>query len=503
MQGRGRLGSVGGTAVLAILVAATSAAVSSAAAQSSGSSKRSAVLSAPAGTVTVGKAWSATLTVRPAQKAAPRVTARLRQRVSSFTARPLGNGRYRVRLVFPAAGTWKLAARTTRGARALRAVTVHKGKDKGLKRGGAVYTLTNDFGQNAVVAFHRYSNGLIVQRAVVPTGGKGGTLPQEGCPNPCPFLDDQGPLASSEDGRLLFAINPGSDTISSFTADDHGLKLVGQFNSGGHFPYSITTHDDVLYVLNAVSSNISGFRIAGSGKLTPIPGSTRPLSPDAMQPAGAPRQIGFDNTGKVLAVTLIGSANINTFVLDKKHVPGNAISNPATSPLPFGFSWDSHNHLVVSQVHDLNFTPTGDVATYGLTSSGHLTPIQTIGTQGFAPCWTDVSDHGYAYIVNTGAGAPSGATVSVFKVSPNGTLALKQVTPQVVVFPFPPPGTTEFAKTDIALSPHDDFAYVVVPGFYSSTSHIDAYSVNDDGTLTLLALTPSTLAGGLSGILTT
>jgi hypothetical protein len=75
--------------------------------------------------------------------------------------------------------------------------------------------------------------------------------------------------------------------------------------------------------------------------------------------------------------------------------------------------------------------------------------------------------------------------------------------PKVVVFPFPPPsGTTEFAKTDLVLSSGDNYLYVVFPGV-TAASHIDVYSVNDDGTLTLFGSTPSTLAGGLSGLVAT
>ena len=380
------------------------------------------------------------------------------------------------------------------------AVRDHGTKDKPV---GAVYSETNDFGQNAVVVFDRYANGLIVQRSTVPTGGTGAGLPQLGCPAPCPFLDDQAPLELSKDGRFLFAVNAGSNTISSFRVTAHGLTLIGQVASGGQFPYSVTSHGNLLYVLNTVSRGIAGFRISGSGKLTPIAGSQKPLSVDGAG-ADAPRQIGFDNTGRVLAVTLLGAPDINTFVLNGNGVPGNAIQNPSTAPLPFGFSWDARNHLVVSQVHDPNGTPTGDTATYSLTHDGHLVPIDTEGTNGFAPCWTALSTDGrFAYVVNAGGGAPSGATVSVFRLSSAGNLSLIQVTPLQYVFPFPPPGTSEFIKTDIGLSPDGNFAYVVSPGVLSSTSHIDIYNVNDDGTLTLIGLTPSTLAGGLSGMLVT
>jgi hypothetical protein len=52
------------------------------------------------------------------------------------------------------------------------------------------------------------------------------------------------------------------------------------------------------------------------------------------------------------------------------------------------------------------------------------------------------------------------------------------------------------------LSSGDNYLYVVFPGV-TAASHIDVYSVNDDGTLTLFGSTPSTLAGGLSGLVAT
>jgi hypothetical protein len=53
------------------------------------------------------------------------------------------------------------------------------------------------------------------------------------------------------------------------------------------------------------------------------------------------------------------------------------------------------------------------------------------------------------------------------------------------------------------LSSGDNYLYVVFPGVFTPASHIDVYSVNDDGTLTLFGSTPSTLAGGLSGLVAT
>src|SRR5947208_17165467 len=69
---------------------------------------------------------------------------------------------------------------------------------------GAAYTLTNDPGGNAVKVFERAGDGSLSPGGEFATGGTGtGT-----------GLGNQGGLV--RDGRRLFAVNPGSDSISSF-----------------------------------------------------------------------------------------------------------------------------------------------------------------------------------------------------------------------------------------------------------------------------------------------
>jgi len=57
------------------------------------------------------------------------------------------------------------------------------------------------------------------------------------------------------------------------------LSLLGTFASGGITPTSLTSYQDMLYVLNAGGSgNIAGFFVSAQGQLQPIPNSTRYLS---------------------------------------------------------------------------------------------------------------------------------------------------------------------------------------------------------------------------------
>ena len=104
---------------------------------------------------------------------------------------------------------------------------------------GEVYTLTNGAAGNAVKVFSRAGDGSLAAKGEFATGGTGtGT-----------GLGNQGALALER--RLLFAVNPGSDSISSFRVRAEQLELIDTDASGGDQPISLTADDGLLYVLNA------------------------------------------------------------------------------------------------------------------------------------------------------------------------------------------------------------------------------------------------------------
>ena len=80
--------------------------------------------------------------------------------------------------------------------------------------------------------------------------------------------------------------------ISSFRVRRHGgLTLVDRKASGGDLPVSLDTQGHLLYVVNSLSGDISGFRFRNNGHFSPIAGSTGALSSGG--PGGVPAQIGF------------------------------------------------------------------------------------------------------------------------------------------------------------------------------------------------------------------
>ena len=84
-----------------------------------------ATISAPPRPLVAGRAWNATVTVRPAPRRSPKVVARPPSgRTMVFGTRRVGRGRYKVRLVLGRPGRWTVSARIGRRSRVLRKVNV-------------------------------------------------------------------------------------------------------------------------------------------------------------------------------------------------------------------------------------------------------------------------------------------------------------------------------------------------------------------------------------------
>jgi 6-phosphogluconolactonase len=74
---------------------------------------------------------------------------------------------------------------------------------------------------------------------------------------------------------LAVATASSSDSITSFRITPHGLVRVDVEPSNGDRPTSATVDGDLLYVLNAHSNEITGFRV-DRGELPRSPGRHSP-----------------------------------------------------------------------------------------------------------------------------------------------------------------------------------------------------------------------------------
>ncbi|MFF2876504.1 lactonase family protein [Gottfriedia sp. NPDC057991] len=211
------------------------------------------------------------------------------------------------------------------------------------QRPSMVYIMTNMDNMNQVIAFSRNLNGMLTFMEAYATNGKGtgikevtGATANDGV-DP---LASQGALTLSKDGHLLFAVNAGSNTISSFIVNENGsLTLVDVRPSGGNQPNSIGVSGNLLYVSNVGSpdnnfaSNITGFGIDANGRLSQIPGSTHTLSTANAQPA----QVLFTPDGSKLLVSELTTNHLSVFNVNRNGTLSGPVINDSKMNNRFSF----------------------------------------------------------------------------------------------------------------------------------------------------------------------
>ena len=308
---------------------------------------------------------------------------------------------------------------------------------------GAVYTMTNDPAGNAVLVFDRFEDGTLTPAGTFLTGGSGtgGREPDFG-------LANAGALALSENDRLLFVVNPGSDDLSVFAVKKNGLTLLDRESSGGRQPISVTVNKDLVYVLNAggnvgATDNITGFTVSPHGKLSHLSNSTRPLSAGVTAPA----QILFTPDGRVLVVTEKATNVIDTYTVDKHGRPTGPNVIPADAQTPFGIDID-RNRLFVSD--DFNDAPgAGALSSYLVSDNGNLQLISSaVPANESGACWVVVSKDGrYVYVANTVS-----STISIYSIANHSARVIFDNAVQSVAGP-----------TDMQFSRDGRFLYALAP----------------------------------------
>ena len=326
---------------------------------------------------------------------------------------------------------------------------------------GSVYTETNSANGNEVQIYETGRDGTLALTRQVSTGGLGTSA----------GLGNQGALALTTDGDWLFAVNAGSDEISSFAVTASGLVLVGKTASSGARPVSVTTHGDLLYVLNAGGTgSIAGFTILRSGLLRPITDSARPLSSGASGPA----QIEFNPGGDLLVVTEKATNKISVYTVEDGRADGPNVHS-SSGNTPFGFAFDRRGDLLVSEAFGGQANAAA-LSSYDLDDdSGALSVVSSsVPTNQTAACWVVVAGHGrYAYATNTGSG-----TITGYRVSRAGELARLDADGRT--------GVTGGGPTDASATRNGDTLYVLSP----SIGQIITFRVKADGSVVRLGSAP-------------
>ena len=265
-------------------------------------------------------------------------------------------------------------------------------------------------------------------------------------------------------GRLLYAVNAGSDTLSVFAVRGAGLHLRQVIGSGGQFPTSVAVHDGLVYVLNAGGDGtISGFR-SHRGWLTPIPASVRSLGLGNATPPfflSSPAQIGITDDGAQLLVSTKNHGVMDAFALRADGRPASALASTATGPVPFAFVSATRGRLVLVDA-------SGAANTYRVLPSGALSPIGTTVANGqMATCWL-VQAGRYFYATNTASN-----TITGYAEAPDGQLSLLRRDGVSA--------STDAGPIDIAAAP-DGRQVFELNGL---AGDLNVYAVAPDGALTL------------------
>lgn len=325
-----------------------------------------------------------------------------------------------------------------------------------------VYTQTNDPAGNAVLAFTDSGAGSLVPLGSVATGGLGtGTA-----------LGSQGSVTLSDDGRFLFAVNAGSDSVSAFRLSDDGVpSLLGSVPSRGSRPISVTARRGAGFVLNDLGLSVSGFRYGAAGITT---GGT------TVQPLGAaaagPAQVRLAPDGRHLVVTEKVSSTLDVLPVTGAGRTGPARTSAATGATPFGFDFTTSGTAVVSEAGSAT------AETFRVRPDASAVPqdLESNGGQG-APCWLVVSRAGYAFTANAAGTANS---ISSFRVGGDGDLTLLATRA----------AATDLHPTDMALGDRERSLY----NLSDRTGQIDVSAVDGSvltGTHAAVGGLPLTISG--------
>jgi 6-phosphogluconolactonase (cycloisomerase 2 family) len=275
----------------------------------------------------------------------------------------------------------------------------------------------------------------------------------------------QGAVELSGDGRYLYAVNAGSDSVSVFRVGRHRTRLVDVVASRGDAPASIASRDGRVYVLNSGDEpGVTAFARTRRGSLTAI--GSRALASGA---AGA-AQVSVTPDGRSLVVSERLANRLETLPLDRFGRPGAPVVTASSGAVPFGFGITSQGTIVVSEAG------ASTVSSYRLAAGGALRTVTgSLAVGQSAACWVAVSPNGrFAYTGNAAGG------ISSFAIARDGSLT--------------PIGTTLLAPSprDLDFDASGRYLHLVSAG-----GQVTVYRVAGDGSLTVSDTAPA--AAGITG----
>ena len=289
-----------------------------------------------------------------------------------------------------------------------------------------VYVESNNpnAGQNAVLAYRADpTTGALTP---VP-GGRyltGGTGQRNAAEALGPDDSDKEVIASP-DGRFLFAVNQGSNTVSTFDVEPDGsLSLVeaSPAPSGGVEPDSLSLSGDHLYVSNrgdgaegtpaTVAPTVASFIVGADGALFAVPSATVTL-PEGLSPSqvltSADGRFTFVDDFATPSNLKVSLANTIEPFVDGADGSLTAVKNGAAGlstnpPLVLGLVEDPVHHLIYA-----GRAPAGGVSTFSYNDvTGQVKYVGAVNSPGIATCWLNISPDGkHLYATDSGSDAVS------------------------------------------------------------------------------------------------
>jgi 6-phosphogluconolactonase len=335
---------------------------------------------------------------------------------------------------------------------------------------GAVYVLSNQPAGNAVLQFERQRDGSLLEAGSYPTGGTGTGG----------GLGSQGAVTLDDSGRYLYAVNPGSATVSSFQVQRDGLELVDVVATGGAMPTSVTVHRALVYVLNAGDpGSISGFTVR-DGDLEPLPSSTIALS----APGTLPAQVSFTPDGERLIVAERATQRFSVYTVGRDGVAAGPTTVASAGVTPFGFDFDNRHHAVVSEAWG-GAADASTVSSYDLRRHAFDVVSPAVPTTETAACWIAITPNGrFAY-----SGNAASMSITGYAIGGHGELT--------IISPDGKTGSATASVTDLAISSDGRFIYARL-----GNGTVGAWSISHDGTLVPVGTFPG-LPAGAAGIAAT
>lgn len=239
-----------------------------------------------------------------------------------------------------------------------------------------VVTMTNDSVTNQIKVYDADTRVLL---QTLSTHGKGG-------------VGNNARGVKQLDGDLVAVVNNGSGSVALFKRDGLGLRFE-KVVSTTSAPVSIDFGNDHMYVAGATT--IDSFAMHHSSVQWLDGSASLALAGGAAPPIGSTAQVGVINDRQVL-VTLKADPDPGTVAvvaLRDGAVSGaapNAVSAPAGSLAPFGFSVYRDGTALITLAHS---------AQDGLFRNGAFADVAGSAGQ-LGPCWTTRAGK-YVFIANT------------------------------------------------------------------------------------------------------